>query len=715
MKRVLFLIAIYSTFTANAQSFLISFTGTGASTSVTTVKVENLTKGTSLSLNGTDVLRLTLSTGISPVKNNQSSELKIYPNPVTENSLIEIYPPISGDAVISLLDINGRVIYQTNTYLEKLRQEFWLSGLKHGIYLITVKGNGYQISGKLLCTGKSNGTIRIENVSNSMQSTDNKKSEGDSKGVLTTVDMPYSNGDWLKFTGISGVFSTIVTDKPSSDKTITFDFTSCTDGDGNNYPVVQIGEQIWMAENLKTTKFNDGSSIPIETNNTAWFNLTTFAYCWYDNDISKKDLYGALYNWYTVNRGNLCPAGWHVPNDDEWTVLTTFLGGESVAGGKLKETGTARWSPNTDASNETGFTALPGGMRGNGGYFFDLGYYGGYWWSATENWGRIIYCRSSDISNLYDVSTTGCSVRCVKGEPEPAVLPTVTTMAPSNVTTTLANSGGVAKCNVGASITSRGICWSTSANPTTADSKTTDGTGAGAFTSLIDGLSANTTYYIRAYAINSVGTAYGDQLILKTMTGTVTDIDGNIYQTVTIDNRIWMAENLKTTHYQNGNEILDVADDNTWNNLSTSARCTNPYINNYSGIYGLLYNWFAVSDNRNVCPAGWHVPSDDEWTALITYLGGGNSAGGKLKEAGTGHWIFPNTDATNESGFTALPDGDRGPYGFSSALDWGFWWSASEYDATTAWHIILFTYDATVNKPANNKKNGFSVRCIKNL
>jgi len=395
--------------------------------------------------------------------------------------------------------------------------------------------------------------------------------------------------------------------------------------------------------------------------------------------------------------------------------LTTFLGGESVAGGKLKETGTARWSPNTGASNETGFTALPGGMRGNGGVFFDLGYYAGYWWSATENWGRIIYCRSSDISALYDVSTTGCSVRCVKGEPEPAVLPTVTTMAPSNVTSTLANSGGTAKCNVGASITSRGICWSTSANPTTADSKTIDGTGAGTFTSLIDGLSANTTYYIRAYAVNSVGTAYGDQLILKTMTGTVTDIDGNIYQTVTIDNRIWMAENLKTTHYQNGSEIMNVADDNTWDNLSTGARCTNPYINNYSGIYGLLYNWFAVSDNRNVCPAGWHVPSDDEWTSLITYLGGGNFAGGKLKEAGTGHWIFPNTDATNESGFTALPDGARGPYGFSSALDWGFWWSASEYDATTAWHIILFTYDATVNKPANNKKNGFSVRCIKNL
>jgi uncharacterized protein (TIGR02145 family) len=490
-------------------------------------------------------------------------------------------------------------------------------------------------------------------------------------------------------------------------------YSTVTDIEGNGYKTIEIGDQTWMAENLKTTKYDDGSSIPLVTDNTSWLNLTIPSYCWYDNDISKKDIYGALYNWYTVNRGNLCPAGWHVPTDEEWTVLTTYLGGESVAGGKLKETGTAHWNPNTDATNESGFTALPGGMRGNGGVFFDLGYYGGYWWSATENWCRLIYCRSTDISSLTDINTTGFSVRCVKGDPEPVVLPTVTTIAPSNVTTTGANSGGVVKSNVGASITDRGVCWSTSANPTTADIKTSDGTGAGQFTSEIEGLSANTTYYLRAFATNIAGTAYGDQVILKTMTGSVTDIDGFVYKTVTIGSQIWMAENLKTTHYQNGNEIPDIVDDNAWNNLSTAARCTNSYIDNYSVTYGLLYNWYAVSDSRNICPTGWHAPSDVEWTTLITYLGGESSAGGKMKETGTSHWILPNYDATNESGFAALPDGARGPYGFSTALDWGFWWSASEYDATTSKHIILFTYDGTVNRPANDKKNGFSVRCIK--
>ena len=490
-------------------------------------------------------------------------------------------------------------------------------------------------------------------------------------------------------------------------------YDTLTDIEGNEYKTIEIGDQTWMAENLRTTKYNDGSSIPLVTENTSWLNLTTPAYCWYDNDISKKDIYGSLYNWYTVNRGNLCPAGWHIPTDVEWTVLSAYLGGESVAGGKLKETGTAHWDPNTDASNESGFTALPGGMRGNGGAFFDLGYYGGYWWSATESWCRILYCRSADISSLTDNNTTGFSVRCIKGDPEPAALPTVTTLAPSNVTETGANSGGVVKSNVGASISDRGVCWSTSANPTTADIKTSDGTGAGQFTSEIQGLSANTTYYLRAFATNIAGTAYGDQLILKTMTGSVTDIDGFVYETVTIGTQIWMAENLKATHYQNGDEIPDVADDNSWINLSTPARCTNSYIDNYSAIYGLLYNWYAASDSRNICPTGWHVPSDAEWTILTTYLGGEISAGGKMKETGTSHWISPNTDATNESGFTALPDGARGPYGFSTALDWGFWWSASEYDATTSKHIILFTYDGTVNRPANDKKNGFSVRCIK--
>ncbi|MBI5010148.1 MAG: fibrobacter succinogenes major paralogous domain-containing protein, partial [Bacteroidia bacterium] len=142
-----------------------------------------------------------------------------------------------------------------------------------------------------------------------------------------------------------------------------FSSAQVSDIDGNVYQTVTIGTQVWMKENLKTTKLNDGIALPNVIDNAAWAALTTTGYCWYNNDATTyKSTYGALYNWYAVNTGKLCPIGWHVPSDDEWTLLTTFRGGYSVAGGKLKETGTLHWtSPNTGATNETGFTALPGG------------------------------------------------------------------------------------------------------------------------------------------------------------------------------------------------------------------------------------------------------------------------------------------------------------------------------------------------------------------
>ena len=136
---------------------------------------------------------------------------------------------------------------------------------------------------------------------------------------------------------------------------------TATDIDGNVYHTVTIGTQIWMVENLKTTRYNDGSPIPFVTDSSSWSNLTTPGYCWYNNDTTNKNTYGALYNWFAVNTGKLAPTGWHVPTDDEWTTLTTYLGGESIAGGKLKETGTTHWrTPNAGATNEIGFTASSG-------------------------------------------------------------------------------------------------------------------------------------------------------------------------------------------------------------------------------------------------------------------------------------------------------------------------------------------------------------------
>ena len=141
------------------------------------------------------------------------------------------------------------------------------------------------------------------------------------------------------------------------------------DIEGNVYSVVQIGTQLWMSENLKTMKYNDDTDIPLEIDNIAWVGLTTGAYCWYQNDeAANKDIYGALYNWYAVETGNLCPDGWHIPTDAEWSALGSFLGGNSIAGGKMKATGTEYWSaPNTDATNESGFAGLPGGNREGSG------------------------------------------------------------------------------------------------------------------------------------------------------------------------------------------------------------------------------------------------------------------------------------------------------------------------------------------------------------
>lgn len=418
MKKTLVTICICYTLTVNAQNYLIYFAGTGASTIVTSVKVENLNAGTFLTLNGNDVLHLTGTTDIYSPENKQSSGIRIYPNPMTENSLIEVEPPVEGEAVIAIYDLTGRQLIQRRDFIEKTGQGFRLSGLKDGLYLISVKGARYQISEQLLSKTKSGGNISIEKVNGNTHSGNGKKLKTDCKGVQTTVDMQYTTGDILKFTGTSGIYSTVITEIPLESKTITFNFVTCTDGDGNNYSVVQIGNQTWMAENLKTTKYNDLTSIPLVIENLVWSQLTTPSYSWYNHDESaNKNAYGALYNWFTVNTGKLCPTGWHVPNETEWMILFNYLGGLTVAGGKLKESGTTHWSnPNESATNITGFTALPGGSRGGNGNFFYLGNLGIWWTSTWDSLAKFFQTDSNndDIYGSNSIGTVGYSVRCLK-------------------------------------------------------------------------------------------------------------------------------------------------------------------------------------------------------------------------------------------------------------------------------------------------------------
>jgi uncharacterized protein (TIGR02145 family) len=196
------------------------------------------------------------------------------------------------------------------------------------------------------------------------------------------------------------------------------------DIDGNVYKTVKIGQQIWMTENLKVTKFNDGTDIPLVADPDSWGALSSAGYSWYNNDFNTYGkVYGALYNWWAVGSGNLCPVGWHVPTKDEYTILTDYLGGASVAGGKLKEAGLKHWiSPNYGATNESGFTALPGGLRGVDGGYVVVGNYG-CWWSASEDledwhlvsgYQLLMYDYIGDAPIVKETKGHGCSVRCLK-------------------------------------------------------------------------------------------------------------------------------------------------------------------------------------------------------------------------------------------------------------------------------------------------------------
>jgi uncharacterized protein (TIGR02145 family) len=206
----------------------------------------------------------------------------------------------------------------------------------------------------------------------------------------------------------------------SDDVTIEFEeeaIGTVSDIDSNSYATIKIGTQTWMAENLKTTKYNDGTSIPMIDNNNAWINLTTGAWSYYNNMPSNNNIYGKIYNWYAVNTTKLCPQGWHIPTDAEWTILTDYLGGESVAGGNMKSV-TGWNSPNTGATNGSGFSGLPGGFRFKSGIFKNISNYA-FWWSATEydaNYAlnRSLGYASSLVFSGSNFKERGTSCRCLR-------------------------------------------------------------------------------------------------------------------------------------------------------------------------------------------------------------------------------------------------------------------------------------------------------------
>ena len=196
----------------------------------------------------------------------------------------------------------------------------------------------------------------------------------------------------------------------------------------------------------------------------------------------------------------------------------------------------------------------------------------------------------------------------------------------------------------------------------------------------------------------------------------VTDIDGNVYHTVNIGTQVWMVENLEVTRYLNGDPLPNITDSTEWDNLTTGAYCDFDNNTSNTSVYGHLYNWYAVNDSRNLCPSGWHVPTDNDWAILIDYLGGEEMAGGMLKETDTVFWHSPNTGATNKSGFTGLPGGCRrhdGPFHYGAY--YGFWWTATEVDPQLVWYRMLVHDSPGCFRNHYGKDYGLSVRCVRDL
>lgn len=421
MKRIVFYLTLFFITTSLfSQTYTVDFESSSVDNTLDSILITNISSNDTLKIESN--VQLILTDGISGIEEDVLDlKQNIYPNPSYGELMIE--SNISSQQTnISIVDLSGRIVYR-----EKLKatsaDKITISNIPKGIYVLTVASSANQSSKLIISQSQINSWsgVTTSYLSTAKTYTSNSGSKSNLKSSLKKdTTMLYNEGERLLLTGYTGSMQAVISIIPTKDTTISFNFYECSDGDNNNYKVVEIGEQIWMAENLKTTHYNNGNEIYNETDAIEWTDLLTGAYCWYDNNEAKyKADYGALYNWYAVATDSLCPTGWHVPTDDEWTNLTTYLGGIGEAG-KLKEIGTTHWSsPNSGATNETGFTALPGGCRdGVNGRSFYIST-SGLWWSSTMRYASIATYRYMEYNRSYmsthkSAMSSGMSVRCLR-------------------------------------------------------------------------------------------------------------------------------------------------------------------------------------------------------------------------------------------------------------------------------------------------------------
>ena len=606
---------------------------------------------------------------------------------------------------------------------------------------------------------------------------------------------------------------------------------TATDHEGNVYATVQIGNQCWMRDNLRTTTSPSSGTYLIPSAGTG-YTFTGKQARWYNNDSTTYAPmnYGLLYNWnaamdtfntaygetsgnssesnavsvtFNGHRRGICPAGWHLPSDAEWNTMEATVSGsdwqssyETSGGNRGSHAGKLAGGNNWTISYSSGgvpgnygyadrnascFSAVPAGRCY--GPTFDNAGNNTYFWSSTQsaNLPNNVYQRylSYGSGGVYRTSwqkNPGYSVRCLRdnsGGGSTTTLPSVTTDTVSGITDTSATCGGNVTSDGGFPVTAHGVCWSTFPNPTINDNYTIDGSGTGGFTSSITGLTTNTMYFVRAYATNSVGTAYGNEVRFNAIGGsapqdgqpcpgtpTVTDHEGNVYNTVQIGNQCWTKENLRTTTSPStGTYLIPTVNAGT-TSTGKQARWYDNDSTTYAPMnYGLLYNWNAAVDTfntaygelsvniypsnevsvtfnghrRGICPAGWHLPSDAEWntmeanvsglgwqTSYETSIGGRGTHAGML--SGGGDWATSTMSGSpgdygnsyrNASFFSAVPAGCCiGPSFYDESLYANFWSSTQDGQSYAYYRHLAYNLSG-VYRDNYPKDVGFSVRCLR--
>jgi uncharacterized protein (TIGR02145 family) len=750
-KLTLLLLITLAAFSMQASEIALTFTAkhTCAFIPFDSVAVVNLTQGGATVLYYPDSV-LTFSTVNINEFNPGKNELYVsqnYPNPFSSKTDVDIYVPERDLFTLTVFDLVGRKVSSFETELENGMHNFTFFAGNEQNYILTVNSKKHFEQKLMIQIGKGdNAKARI--AYNGIMNYDMPVSKSGSS------DLPFSVGDNLRFlcyvTDVFGNFAYMtIDDVPFASKNYLFD----------------------IANNAEQPSAITGSQSVLE-------NQTGLVY-------SVTEVQGITYNW-TV------PSGWTITGGQGSNSITVNAGTQS---GTLSVTaqnacGTSAASTlalfimklptvTTQAITDiTSSNAVSGGnVTSDGNSEVTLR---GVVWHTSENptVGSNLGITSNGtgtgafISNItglspnttyyvraYAINSIGTSYGQQLSFTTSIALATVTTNIVANITQTSATAGGNVTSTGGAPGVSRGVVYSTSPNPTLSNSNVGAGSGGiGTFSANITGLTPSITYYVRAYAINDAGVAYGEERSF--FTAVVYDIDGNGYYTVIIGNQEWFAENLRVTKYHNGNAIPTGHTDAQWYALTTGAYAVYPHgsidgLNSEAEVvaaYGRLYNWHTVNDSRGLCPTGWRVPTNNDWTYLERFicneLGNSNCnttfpldgttwaelginegkslkscrqvnspLGGQCETAFHPRWNSHDTAfGNNLFGFSSLPAGQRintGPFANVGIIT--HFWTSTQNDGIHALHRFFHsTYDK-IGRSRYDKKGGFSVRCMRDV